>query len=441
MIPVIQKEHAMRTLKSLKDYVESGKFTGRMSKLYGESADIDAMRARYADTLKSHEESPLASSYSESALFSTSGRTELGGNHTDHNRGKVIAASIQLDTIAAASTVPSSIVTIVSPGFPDVSVDIAQLEVVDAEIGTTDALVRGIAHAFHMRNLKTGGVVIHTHTNVLKGSGLSSSAAIEVLIATVFNSLYNEDALTPVELAIIGQYAENVFFGKPSGLMDQIACAVGNVVKIDFLDPVDPVVETVDADFKAAGYQLMIIDTKGDHADLTDDYSAIPAEMKAVAAYFNREVMREVSLEDFTSSIKDLRREIGNDRAVLRAFHFLKENERVEAMEKALTSGDIEHYLDLVRESGESSYQYLQNVFSPSHPGQQAVSLALAMCSQFLGGDGAFRVHGGGFAGTVQVYVPLNLVHSFTQKVEGIFGDSSVTPLRIRSLPTTRVDM
>ena len=275
---------------------------------------------------------------------------------------------------------------------------------------------------------------------MLKGSGLSSSAAIEVLIATVFNSLYNNDALSPVELAIIGQYAENEFFGKPSGLMDQIACAVGNVVKIDFRDPIDPEVQTIDVDFHAAGYQLMVIDTKGDHSDLTGDYAAIPSEMKSVAAYFNRDVLREVSLEEFTSSLRDLRSAVGNDRAVLRAFHFLKENERVDEMQRALQAGDIGTYLEVVRESGQSSYQYLQNVYSSSHPSEQAISLALAMCSHLLGDRGAYRVHGGGFAGTVQVYVPLSLADTFTQNIEDIFGKGSVTPLTVRSLPTTRVD-
>ncbi len=431
----------MSTLTTLRDYTDSPAFEKRLHELYGQNIDTKGMKKRYVELLSEHEKSELSSTYSETAFFSTSGRTELGGNHTDHNRGKVIAASIQLDTIAAASTVSSPVVTIVSPGFPDVSVDISDLSVQEEEEGTTDALVRGIAHAFSKRDLSIGGVVIHTHTNVLKGSGLSSSAAIEVLIATIFNSLYNSDALSPVELAIIGQYAENVFFGKPSGLMDQIACAVGNVVKIDFLDAVNPVVETVDVDFRKHGYQLMIIDTKGDHADLTGDYASIPAEMKSVAAYFNREVLREVTLEEFITSMKDLRSAVGNDRAVLRAFHYLKENERVDAMEAALQDSDIEHYLDLVRESGQSSYQYLQNVFSPSHPEEQAISLALAMCSQFLGGDGAYRVHGGGFAGTVQVYVPLALTDAFTSKIENIFGNGSVTPLKIRSLPTTRVDI
>jgi len=430
----------MSTIQKLTETLETDMFTDRLIELYGTHTDIQSTKDRYRKVLQAHGAHPLAAKYRESALFSTSGRTELGGNHTDHNRGKVIAASIQLDTIASASTIEIPSVTIVSPGFPDVSIDIADLSVREEEEGTTDALVRGIAHAFSNRNLRTGGLVIHTHTNVLKGSGLSSSAAIEVLIATVFNSLYNNDALSPVELAIIGQYAENEFFGKPSGLMDQIACAVGNVVKIDFRDPIDPEVQTIDVDFHAAGYQLMVIDTKGDHSDLTGDYAAIPSEMKSVAAYFNRDVLREVSLEEFTSSLRDLRSAVGNDRAVLRAFHFLKENERVDEMQRALQAGDIGTYLEVVRESGQSSYQYLQNVYSSSHPSEQAISLALAMCSHLLGDRGAYRVHGGGFAGTVQVYVPLSLADTFTQNIEDIFGKGSVTPLTVRSLPTTRVD-
>lgn len=430
----------MSTIQKLTETLETDMFTDRLIELYGTHTDLRSMKERYRRVLHSHGEHPLAPRYLDSALFSTSGRTELGGNHTDHNRGRVIAASIQLDTIASASTIEEPTVTIVSPGFPDVSIDITDLSVRDEEEGTTDALVRGIAHAFSNRNLRTGGLVIHTHTNVLKGSGLSSSAAIEVLIATVFNSLYNNDALSPVELAIIGQYAENEFFGKPSGLMDQIACAVGNVVTIDFKDALHPLVETLDVDFPGAGYQLMVIDTKGDHSDLTDDYASIPEEMKSVAAYYDREFLREVTLDEFTASLKDLRSAVGNDRAVLRAFHFLTENVRVEQMQQALMAGDIETYLSVVRASGQSSYQYLQNVYSPLHPEQQALSVALAMCSHFLAGKGAYRVHGGGFAGTVQVYVPLSLVDTFTQNIEKIFGTGSVTPLSVRSLPTTRVD-
>ncbi len=328
----------------------------------------------------------------------------------------------------------------ISPGFPEVVVDISSLAIVKEEEGTTDSLVRGIANAFVKENLKVGGVIIHTSTNVLKGSGLSSSAAIEVLIGTIFNSLFNEEVLSPLQLALFGQYAENTYFGKPSGLMDQIACAVGNVVKIDFKESKNPIVTSIPIDFTQHGYQLMIIDTKGDHADLGDDYASIPEEMKSVAAYFNKSVLREVPFEQFKQELPQLRKTISNDRAILRSYHFFKENERVDIMEKALLENDIELYLDTVKASGESSFQYLQNIYSPSHPTVQSIAVALAMCEQLLGGDGAARVHGGGFAGTVQVYVPLALKDLFTKKVEQIFGEHSVTQLTIRADSTCRVD-
>ncbi|NCB02899.1 MAG: galactokinase, partial [Spirochaetia bacterium] len=328
----------------------------------------------------------------------------------------------------------------ISPGFSDVIVDISSLDMVENEKNSTDSLVRGIAHAFVLRGLKVGGLIIHTTTNVLKGSGLSSSAAIEVLIATIFNSMFNNEKLEPVELAIIGQYAENVYFGKPSGLMDQIACAVGNVVKIDFKEPKKPIVTTVPVDFLAHGYQLMIIDTKGDHANLGDEYGAIPAEMKMVASFFDKQVVREITVEQFTSSIKELRESIGNDRALLRAYHFLLENERVGNMEKALLDDDIPLYLEYVKASGASSLHFLQNIYAPQHPTVQPISIALMMCDQLLSSDGAARVHGGGFAGTVQVYVPVALSSKFTEKARDVFGEDSVTLLTIRSVPTCRVD-
>ncbi len=352
----------------------------------------------------------------------------------------MIAASINLDTIAVASSIKEDKVILISPGFSDVVVDISSLDIIESEKNTTDALVRGIANAFVMRGLKVGGLVIHTTTNVLKGSGLSSSAAIEVLIATIFNSMFNEEKLNTVELAIIGQYAENIYFGKPSGLMDQIACAVGNVVKIDFEHPNNPLVTSVPVDFIQSGYQLMIIDTKGDHADLGDDYAAIPREMKEVAQFFGKSVLREITLQQFTASIREMRKAINNDRALLRAYHFLLENERVDAMHKALLDDDISAYLDLVKASGASSLHFLQNIYTSQHPLVQPITLALMMCDELLGSDGAARVHGGGFAGTVQVYVPISQASQFTIKAQEVFGEGSVTPLTVRGVSTCQVD-
>jgi galactokinase len=426
--------HQLRTI------TRSPQFIKRISQLYGSSCNTETQQHRYESLIETHLDYIKDKKIINSAIFSTSGRTELGGNHTDHNHGKVIAGSINLDTIAVASSIEEPIVTLISPGFPDVVVDISSLDCVKEEEGTTNSLVRGIAHAFHTRNLKVGGLIIHTSTNVLKGSGLSSSAAIEVLIGTIFNSMCNEEPLNPVELAIIGQYAENSYFGKPSGLMDQIACAVGNIVKIDFKESEKPIVSSIPIDFTEYGYQLMIIDTKGDHANLGEDYASIPREMKSVASFFNKSVLREITFDQFEKELPALRKALGNDRAILRAYHFLKENDRVDVMEKALLEHDIELYLDTVKDSGKSSFQYLQNIYSSNNPTVQSVAVALAMCEQLLERDGAARVHGGGFAGTVQVYVPLTLKELFTKRVEQVFGEGSVTELTIRPIPTCRVD-
>lgn len=429
-----QREHLLKGITSTPQGI------ARFKEIYGEKVDLKYQQQRYEEIIATHYDSYKEYTFIKTHLFSTAGRSELGGNHTDHNLGKVIAASINLDTIAVASTIKENKVILISPGFSDVVVDITSLEVVMSEKNTTDALVRGIAHAFELRGLKVGGLVIHTTTNVLKGSGLSSSAAIEVLIATIFNSMFNEEKLDPVELAIIGQYAENVYFGKPSGLMDQIACAVGNVVEIDFEDPASPIVTCVPVDFVKNGYQLMIIDTKGDHANLTDDYAAIPKEMKMVANFFDKNVLREITLDQFTSSLPALREAIDNDRAILRAYHFFLENERVDAMHQALLDNNISTYLTLVRASGASSLHFLQNIYAPTHPLVQPITLALMMCDEILQQEGAARVHGGGFAGTVQVYVPLSLTDEFTQKARSLFGDDSVTALSIRGVPTCQVD-
>lgn len=426
-------------MNQLAGITQTDTFTERLEQLYGTFSPLEYQKQRYQALIETHLSYIEGEQVIQSGLFSTSGRTELGGNHTDHNHGKVIAGSINLDTIAAVSTVSTSLVKLISPGFPDVVVDISSVEYRKEEEGTTDSLVRGIADAFLKRNLRIGGLVIHTSTNVLKGSGLSSSAAIEVLIGTIFNSMYNEEVLDPVELAIIGQYAENNYFGKPSGLMDQIACAVGNVVSIDFKEASKPSVSSIPVDFTSHGYQLMIVDTKGDHASLTGDYASIPAEMKSVARYFGKEVLREVSLESFLQKLPVIREKIGSDRAVLRAFHFLKENERVETMEKALRNDDIALYLEMVRESGLSSFNYLQNIYSPDNPAVQPIAVALAVCDHLLKEEGAARVHGGGFAGTIQVYVPVAMKETFTMEMEKLFGKGSVTELTIRALSTCRV--
>jgi galactokinase len=403
--------------------------------LYG-FEDVNFHRRRWTDIVRTHEKRTGDQS---PRLFSSPGRTELSGNHTDHNRGRVLAAGIQLDTIAAVTrTSPGGpgrvIVEVVSEGYPAVKVDLSSLDKVAAEVGRADALLRGIAASIVRRGGSIGSFTATTSSRVLKGSGLSSSAALEVLAGCIFNELFNGGRFKAVELAIMGQEAENNFFGKPCGLMDQTACSVGGVVAIDFADSRSPVVEPVAADFTTAGYTLAVVDSGGDHADLTPDYAAIPAEMRAVAAVLGSEVLRNATEEDFFNSLADIRGKTG-DRAVLRAIHFYGENARVEEMVKNLKAGDIEAYLAGVRSSGDSSYRFLQNVYSPRHVNDQAVSLALALSERFLAGRGACRVHGGGFAGTIQVFVPNERFGAYKEFMEGYFGNGSVVPLSVRPLP------
>ena len=405
--------------------------------LYGDKYDRNDMDQRYESLLRRHEEL-FGVSEDKVALFSTAGRTELAGNHTDHNLGMVIAGTINLDTIAAVSLRNDSKVIVNSEGFPEVVVDITDLEIKKEEENTTHALLRGIAKAFTDRGIKIGGWQANTTTRVLKGSGLSSSAAIEVLCAEIFNNLFNDDKLEPVELAKISQYAENVYFGKPSGLMDQIGCAQGGVVGIDFKDNKNPVLTPIAIDFEKFGYDLVIVDTKGNHADLTGEYAAVPVEMKEVAAFFGKSVLREVDYEEFIDGLPQLREKIKNDRAILRAFHYFNENLRVKAMLDCLKEDDFDSYLYYVEESGNSSFKYLQNVYPAINVKEQGLSLALAVSEDFLYGEGVCRVHGGGFAGTIQAYVPKDLTEDYIELIDSIFGPGSATVLAIRKKPTCR---
>ena len=406
--------------------------------LYGDKYDRNDMDQRYESLLRRHEEL-FGVSEDKIALFSTAGRTELAGNHTDHNLGMVIAGTINLDTIAAVSLRDDSKVIVNSEGFPEVVVDITDLEIKKEEENTTHALLRGIAKAFTDRGIKIGGWQANTTTRVLKGSGLSSSAAIEVLCAEIFNNLFNDDRLEPVELAKISQYAENVYFGKPSGLMDQIGCAQGGVVGIDFRDNKNPVLTPIAIDFEKFGYDLVIVDTKGNHADLTGEYAAVPVEMKEVAAFFGKSVLREVDYEEFIDSLPRLREKIKNDRAILRAFHYFNENLRVKAMLDCLKEDDFDSYLYYVEESGNSSFKYLQNVYPAINVKEQGLSIALAVSEDFLYGEGVCRVHGGGFAGTIQAYVPKDLTEAYIELIDSIFGPGSATVLAIRKKPTCRL--
>ena len=430
----------MSAKNPLETFITSERFSQLLPTLYGENYNRELQSKRFSALLATHQSLFASTDSKDTGLFSTAGRSELAGNHTDHNLGKVIAATINLDTIAAVTPVNTPTVTLVSEGFPTVSVNLVELSPQEEEQGTTDALVRGIAAGFVQRGLLIGGFVANTTTRVLKGSGLSSSAAIEVLVATIFNSLYNGDALDPVELAIIGKFAENNYFGKPSGLMDQIACGHGGITGIDFAHPNYPRLTPITCDFRQFGYDLLVVDTGGSHANLTPDYAAIPKEMGLVATFFKKKVLREVPLKQFIENIGAIRQQVKNDRAVLRAYHYLSENDRVDQMLKALEREAMSEFLALVRESGESSFRFLQNLYSTSAVEEQGLPLALAMTEHFLQGEGASRVHGGGFAGTIQVYTPVARTADYIEFIEGVFGSGAATVLAIRSAPTMRLD-
>ena len=363
--------------------------------------------------------------------FSAPGRTEIGGNHTDHQRGRVLAAAVNLDTRAAVAVNEIGVIRIQSKGYPLCQVDLAQLTPVEAEINSTAALVRGVAARFAELGCPLKGFDAYCESTVLPGSGLSSSAAFEVLLGTIINGLFFENKVSAPEIAMIGQYAENVFFGKPCGLMDQTASAVGNLVTIDFFEKDKPIIEAVDFDFAACGHALCIIDSGADHADLTDEYAAIPGEIKKIAAHFGKEVLSEIAEDDFFAAIPQLRKSCG-DRAVMRAIHFYQENERVPKQVAALRSGDFDGFLKLVKESGYSSYMYLQNVIPAGYKEHQDMALALALCERYLKGQGAYRVHGGGFAGTVQAFVPFALLDDFKAGVDSVLGEGACHVLSIR---------
>ncbi len=363
--------------------------------------------------------------------FSAPGRTEIGGNHTDHQRGRVLAAAVNLDTRAAVAVNDNAVIRIQSKGYPLCQVNLRELSPVTAEVNSTAALVRGVAARFAELGCKVKGFDAYCESTVLPGSGLSSSAAFEVLMGTIINHLFCDGTFSQPEIAMIGQYAENVFFGKPCGLMDQTASAVGNLVTIDFFEKDKPIIEAVDFDFAACGHALCIIDSGADHANLTDEYAAIPGEIKQVAAYFGKEVLTEIAEDDFFAAIPQLRKTCG-DRAVMRAIHFYQENERVPKQVAALRSGDFDGFLKLVKESGFSSYMYLQNVIPAGYKEHQDMALALALCQRYLKGQGAYRVHGGGFAGTVQAFVPFALLDTFKAGIDSVLGEGACHVLSIR---------
>ena len=363
--------------------------------------------------------------------FSAPGRTEIGGNHTDHQRGHVLAAAVNLDTLAAVRRNGTGQIRVLSQGYPLCVVDLDRLEPAAEEVNSTPALIRGVASRFAQLGCRVEGFDAYCTSTVLPGSGLSSSAAFEVLIGTIINHLFFDARVSQPEIAQIGQYAENVFFGKPCGLMDQMASAVGNLVTIDFLKKDAPVIRPVDFDFSACGHALCIIDSHASHADLTDEYAAIPMEIGRVCRHFGKEVLSEIPESEFYAAIPALRAECG-DRAVLRCIHFYQDDARVPRQVAALERGDFGRFLELVKESGRSSWMYLQNVIPAGYKEHQDMALSLALCQHYLQGKGAYRVHGGGFAGTVQAFVPFELLDPFRAGIDAALGQGSCHVLSIR---------
>ena len=421
--------------QTLKMRLRQGGLDETLQSLYG-AARLEAARSRCAGVLEG-----FARTFGKEAeaLFSAPGRTELGGNHTDHQHGRVLAAGVDLDILAAAAVNDSGVIRVQSEGYPLISVDLDRLTPVPGEENTTAALIRGVAARMKELGCPVSGVEAYMVSDVPGGSGLSSSAAFEVLTGTMLNGLFWGGRASAVEIAQIGQYAENVFFGKPCGLMDQTASSVGGVVAIDFADPSRPVVEQISLDLAAGGYALCIIDSGADHADLTDEYAAVTRELKAVCRHFGKEVLREVPEEDFLAQLPQVRRAAG-DRGVLRAFHVYGENRRAAAEAQALREGDFDGFLRLVRESGRSSAMYLQNIVPTGAVEHQEMMTALALAERLLEGRGAVRVHGGGFAGTAQAFVPLELLERFKAGIEAALGAGSCHVVTIRPVGGVRLD-
>ena len=420
----------MKSIPVWKQELSDGVHAARLASLYCcAPAETASEAARYAAVLDGLEKT--FGSHAEAGLYSAPGRTEIGGNHTDHQHGRVLAGSVNIDMIAAAAPNDKNQLRVQSEGYDLCVIDLNDLEARKEEENTTASLLRGECAAFTQRGAKLAGLDVYISSNVPKGSGVSSSAAFEVLIGVILNDCFMTERVSPIAIAQIGQWAENVYFGKPCGLMDQMASSVGNIITIDFASPAKPVVEPVAVDFSKAGLALCILDSGADHADLTDEYAAIPAECRAVAAVCGGEVLRDVPFETFLAKLPECRRQCG-DRAVLRAFHVYADNDRVAKQVAALHDGDFGTFLSLVNESGCSSWEYLQNVIPAGYKEHQEVGVTIAAAKHLLGDKGAVRVHGGGFAGTVQAFVPVEMLDEFKAGMEAILGEGRCHVLSIR---------
>lgn len=411
----------------LVEELNNKKYDELLNDIYVDTNLLDYQRERYVKAINKY-----VSLYGDTdvEIYSAPGRSEVGGNHTDHQHGCVLAAAVNLDAIAVVGRVDNKI-KVLSDDFDIAPINLEDLEIKKAEEGTSEALIRGVCARLKELGYNVGGFNAFITSDVLMGAGLSSSAAFETIIGTIISGLYNDMTIDPVVIAQVGQYAENVYFGKPCGLMDQCASSVGSLINIDFNDVAKPIVNKVDVDFSKFGHSLCIVDTKGSHADLTDEYAAIPMEMKKVANYFGKEFLREVDEEDFFNDIAGARKAC-QDRAVLRAIHLFEENKRVDQEVKALNNSDFETFKKVVKESGDSSYKFLQNVYANCDVQNQSVSIGLAMSEKIIGLNGVCRVHGGGFAGTIQAFVKDEFVTAYKTEIERVFGKGSCHVLKVR---------
>ena len=408
-----------------------------LSVLYGADSNVlYRQRHRYSEAIERF--TRIFPDREDVHLFSAPGRSEIGGNHTDHQRGCALGAAVNLDVIAVVAFHEEGVIRLKSEGYGMTEIDLSDLEIHEEEKGSSIAIVRGIAARFAQMGVKIGGFDAYSVSDVLSGSGLSSSAAFETLVGTIIDVQYNDGRAGEIEIAKIGQYAENVYFGKGSGLLDQMVCSVGGFVFLDFRDTDDPRVEKHHFDFEGSGYSLCITDTKGSHSDLTDDYVAVPSEMKQVAAQFGKEVLREVDEKAFFKAIPELRGKC-SDRAILRAMHFFGENSRAIAEADALDRGDIKRFFTLYRQSADSSAELLQNLYATKKPLEQGIPLAIAVSKSVLGNDANVRVHGGGFAGTIQAFVPLDQTEAYREKMDALFGAGSCYVLRIRPVGGVKI--
>lgn len=418
----------MKNSKLLCSELKEGLHEHVLQDIYLDKQMIPYQTRRYQEAIEQYEE---LFGEGEVEVYSAPGRSEIGGNHTDHQQGMVLAASINLDAIAVVGLNEKYEIEVVSKGYPPITLNLNDLEKKDGEEGSSLALLRGMVYGLKQKGYTVGGFKAYVTSDVLGGAGLSSSASYEVMIGTILSGLFHSMEIDPVLIAQIAQFAENVYFGKPCGLMDQMACSVGGMIHIDFENVKTPIVERVEVDFETFGHSLCIVDTKGDHADLTPDYAAIPAEMKEVAKYFGEDVLRNVNEEDFLKEIPKVREKVG-DRPVLRALHFFEEEKRVAGQVEALRAHRFGEFLRLIQLSGDSSFKYLQNVYSPQHLQEQEMAIGLAVSQLCLQGHGVSRVHGGGFAGTLQAFVENSYVENYRSAMDHLFGDGACHPLKVR---------